>query len=292
MRTAAIILNWNNATETADCVRSLQAWTAPPQTIYVVDNASAPADVEALRELTGVTLIINDRNRGYSGGNNVGMRDAISDSHEAILLLNNDARITEADYSTLAETMEKDPSVAVAGPLIYDGDGLRLQNAGGRDIGLHYISHYSSPLDSNQTYDVDYVSGTVALFRVSVLGKVGLLDEDYFFSGEIADICKRIQRQLPGQRIVIDPHAKARHDLGISSDNRATLYTYYTVRNRYLYIRKHRLALLPVLFPYWMYRHLRHAWSAWRMQQKDSAQLILVGIYHGLKGRFGGFSEQ
>ena len=85
--------------------------------------------------------------------------------------------------------------------------------------------------------DVDDVPGTVALVRRQVFERVGLLDEAYFFGGEMADLCHRAR--LCGFRSVTDPGARAQHDLDRSSETRQTLHRYYIVRNRFLFVRKH-----------------------------------------------------
>ena len=66
----------------------------------------------------------------------------------------------------------------------------------------------------------------------------GLLDEEFFFSGEIADFCKRARDG--GHRVCVDLEAEARHDASETPQTvRDTLYVYYSLRNRFLYAKKH-----------------------------------------------------
>jgi hypothetical protein len=285
-RTGIIVLNWNAAEDTMSCVRQLQAFLVDEATIYVVDNNSAPADQEKLRQgCQHVIFIWNDKNLGYAGGNNVGIRSAVSEVHEFVLLMNNDARIEEKDFRLLVQAMDAEPNLGVVGPIIRDRPSGAILNAGGRDIGHHYISHFKEPLQQDALYNADYVSGTVCLIRACLFDMIGLLDESYFFSGEIADFCTRVQKKH--FRTAVQPLAEAVHDLAASHGNRGGIYTYYTVRNRFLYIRKHLRSSIPVLFPYWTALHLRHAFRCLREKKQTELRMVLKGLAHGLRGKFG-----
>ncbi|WP_417909391.1 glycosyltransferase [Candidatus Electronema sp. PJ] len=291
-RTGIIILNWNAAEETIGCVRHLQSFLSEEKTIYVVDNNSAPKDKEKLRNSgLAAVFIWNDQNLGYAGGNNVGIRRAVSEGHEFILLMNNDARIEEKDFRLLEQAMATEPNLGIVGPIIRDKPGGAILNAGGRDIGRHYISHFKTPVQSDALYDVAYVSGTVCLLRASLFDLIGLLDEDFFFSGEVADFCTRARKKMLTStgycRITVQPLASAVHDLSASHGNRGGIYTYYTVRNRFLYIRKHLRLSIPILFPYWTALHLRHTFFCIKEKKKVELQMVLKGLLHGLIGKFG-----
>ena len=293
-RTGIIILNWNAAQDTINCVRNFQEFRENEITIHVVDNNSDPADREKIQQnCQDIVFIQNDRNLGYAGGNNVGLRRALKDGCKYILLMNNDARITEKDFSLLVQAMDAEPDLGIVGPLIRDHNGGIL-NAGGRDIGRHYISHFKQPVQTDALYDVDYVSGTIGLIRSSLLEQIGLLDEAYFFSGEVADLCQRAKKQCisadssgASWRIAVNPLASGTHDLSASHGNRGGIYTYYTVRNRFLYIRKHLRSSIPRLFPYWTVQHLRHALRCVRERKKIELQMVLKGLLHGLVGNYG-----
>ena len=140
--TAIIILNWNAAQDTINCVQNFQDFSAHEISIYVIDNNSALADREQIQQACQDILFIqNDNNLGYAGGNNVGIRQALQDGCEYIRLMNNDARIKEKDLRLLEQDLETHPELVIVGPIIRDqNDGIL--NAGGRDIGEHYISHF------------------------------------------------------------------------------------------------------------------------------------------------------
>lgn len=292
MRYAIIILNWNSARETIACVESIRKWSNLQPDIYVVDNNSTIDDRNVLNAHSHkYHLIVNRANLGYSGGNNIGIKAALENGNEAIMLLNFDARIEEKDINILMETLKLSPDIGIIGPAIYESDTKELINGGGKDIGWNYISHLRTLLEEDRVYEVDYVSGTAVLIRSEVFEKIGMLDERYFFSGEVADLCKRAHRHrgINGSRfrVSINPQARVMHTLRISSERREKLYTYYTVRNRFLYIRKYLWMYSPALYIFWIYKHLNHALACYRMGNVDNSKIILRGVIHGLIGRFG-----
>ena len=296
MRAAIVILNWNASDRTIDCILKIKKWKHLSPEIIVVDNDSEENDKNNLRRYSdGVHLIENRKNYGYSEGCNIGICYALKMNAEAVLLLNNDAYISEEDYDKLLVRMKEGLDIAVIGPLLLEKDSNKVINAGGQDIGLHYCTHLKEVKNKRTIYDVDYVSGTVMLIHSDVLNTVGMLDKRYFFSGEIADFCKRIQKSKKNKegryRIVIEPTAKAYHDIHASSENRETLYTYYTVRNRYLYVRKFYMKFSPVLFLFWSYKHLGHAFHCLRMKRMDISRIILKGMLDGYRGRVGRLNE-
>ncbi|MFC1681550.1 glycosyltransferase [Pseudomonadota bacterium] len=283
-RSAVIILNWNSLEVTLECVAMVKAWALPFLDVIIVDNASSTPQREQLAamEASDVTVLLNDANLGYAGGNNRGIRYACEHGYNTILLLNSDAEIQKESVLILYDALARFPEAGVVGPLIYDENYEVLQNAGGLDIAFHDITHLKSPRHTLEPYVVDYVSGTVFLARAEMFQCYGLLDEDYFFSGEIADFCYRCKSNS-----MIHPGARASHNTRHSGRYRATLYTYYTVRNRYLYIRKNMSARKWNCYALWWNTHARHALTALRSGGWAEAGMVMRGVLDGMRNKIG-----
>ena len=92
MKLTIITINYNSAENTINLLESLRNQTSKDFEIIVVDNASK--DLAQLMDYqtseTNITYIKNAHNLGYSGGNNVGIRQALEKGAEWVLLLNND----------------------------------------------------------------------------------------------------------------------------------------------------------------------------------------------------------
>jgi GT2 family glycosyltransferase len=288
MKLAVVVLNWNAAEDTASCLRSVEAWEATGvvgrPTIWVVDNGSRPPGVEPIRrEFPGVRVLESATNRGFAGGNNLGIEAALGAGAGAVLLLNNDASMDAASVAALLATLGSDPAIGVVGPTIWHrGECI---SAGGRDIARYGATHLRLREPPTTLLDVDYVPGTSALVRREVFESVGLLDEDYFFGGEMADLCHRAR--LSGFRSVTEPGGRAQHDLGRSSRDRQTLHIYYVVRNRFLFVRKHYARRRVGLSASWIARSGLTALAALCRGDWRRARAVTLGVLDGVRGRFG-----
>jgi len=291
------------------CLNHLTHWTTLSPTIWVVDNASLDDSVAVIaRDFPQVRLIASPVNLGFAGGNNLALRQilevvglkecngfshcetalAVSLLHKSyILLLNNDAEIEESSVSHLIDVLNHHPEIGVVGPLFLNPDTAKVTSAGGRDFARYINTHLKHiPTNKGEPYTVDYVSGTVALLRATVLAEIGLFDETYFFSGEMADLCERIKQR--GYHCAITPQATATHDTHQASAFRETLYAYYILRNRFLFIRKFRRVWLMPLFIFWIAYGLAFIIKAMWHNKWNSSRATWLALKDGLMSHFGG----
>lgn len=280
-----ILLNWNAAEHTTRYVNFLREWHRLMFRLYVVDNGSTVGNLYF--EENGdvpVCLLQSRTNRGYAGGNNIGIRKAIEDGCEYILLLNTDAFISEENVELLLNQLRKKADIGCIGPCIHEGNIVFF---GGRDIGIYPIPRNTLPstMSDDEMLVVDYVPGMVFLTRREVIERIGFLDEHYFFSGEIADFCRRAVKE--GFKCAI--YLKIRADHMLESDNpyRNTLYQYYSLRNRFLFIRKHHSHFRWFLEPFWVLVGIRMCVRAIRMGKKKESAAYWMAIVDGVKGVFG-----
>jgi hypothetical protein len=293
MKLAVVILNWNALEDTAACLRSVQAWETAGfpvrPALWVVDNGSRAPGIEPVRrEFPEVHVLASPVNRGFAGGSNLGIEAALAGGSDAILLLNNDAAVDSSSVAALLATLGSDPGIGVVGPTLWHRG--RCVSAGGRNIARYRVTHLRLREPPASLLEVDYVPGTVALVRRQVFDAVGLLDEDYFFGGEMADLCHRARRH--GLRSVTDPRARAVHDLDRSSRERRTLHLYYIVRNRFLFVRKHYPRRRAWLVPVWTGWATLTALVALGRGDSRRARAAALGVLDGVRGRFGGQNER
>jgi len=283
---AVVILNWNAASRTIRSVRSVASWYHLCPTVWIADNGSRQDDIDALAQACPDAQIVrNGTNLGFAGGNNAAIHQALKAGAQAILLLNNDAFIREHDAARLGATLLSDARIGMAGPLLYDAsERSRLLSAGGRDIGRHINTHHTRPRRGEPIVDVHYVPGTVVVIRGDVLRTLGLLDERYFFSGEVADLCERARRA--SYRCVVDARARALHAQHAPSRLRATLYAYYALRNRFLFAAKF-WPRRPWLQAFWLAYGLGIAVAARLAGRSAHARAMYLAVVDGMRGWWG-----
>jgi len=284
---AVIVVNWHREQETIDCVNSLQSWQRLCPEIIVVDNGSGLDAVSRLREaLPGVEILANDSNLGFGAANN---RALASTGARVVLLLNNDARIGEEDTTRLLETLRSRPQAGFVGPVLEGASPPHpVLSAGGRDPVRFGRTHSTADdrrqeLERAEPFAVDYVPGTALLALRRTFEALDGFEEDFFFSGETADLCAR-GRRLGYQSFVV-PLSRCRHNLETSAPLRDTLYAYYSLRNRFLLLRRSRGGGLAGAR--WVASGALRSLLSLATGRIARARCLVLALADGLRGRFG-----
>jgi GT2 family glycosyltransferase len=118
-----------------------------------------------------------------------------------------------------------------------------------------------------------------------VFRAAGLFDETYFFSGEMADLCQRAARR--GFLCRVSPAARAAHETHRASALRDTLYAYYSLRNRFLYVRKFHPRLKFALLPGWTACGALMGARALLTGRAAKARAVALALRDGLLSRYG-----
>jgi GT2 family glycosyltransferase len=245
------------------------------------------ADLPSNRRLI---LIRNDKNYGFTEGNNIGIRYALKAlDPEHILLLNNDTVVKSDFLDELVKAIDRDDSIGFAGPIIYyynfdnksniissAGMNLMMDKGWFQRVGWKEadVGQYDS------IFVTDYLEGACLLIRSAVLEKIGLLNPDYFAYWEEADICMRGREA--GYKCICVPSAKIWHKVSSSATKGMKLY--YMTRNRFWFFRDH--ATRKELHAFLVYFFLRQLWINIRdYLYKGNIREIFIflkGIVHGM----------
>jgi N-acetylglucosaminyl-diphospho-decaprenol L-rhamnosyltransferase len=230
-RFAVIIVNYNGGAMLLDCVHSAMRECVPAAQIIVVDNGSHDGSIENLeRHITGLKVIRNNCNAGFARAVNQGIEQAPA---EFVLLLNNDAQLEPGAAQAFAHAFDSLPNLAIAGGQLRYPNG-RLQSAFAplpsvieellplfllKLISPHRFRRKTLPdkqIPEKHIRDtpmaVECVLGACLCVRRSVLARLGLLDEDYFFYFEEIEWCQRARRI--GAEVFYLPAARAIHTGG------------------------------------------------------------------------------
>lgn len=286
-RVAIILVNWNGWRDTVECLESLLLLEYPDFRIVVCDNGSGDDSLQQIVSWADrhnvryveyrrdeaekgdspdadplLTLIRNDENLGFAGGNNVGVRYAMARGDcDYVWLLNNDTVVEPDALTHLAAGIQQQPEVGICGSTIrLYHDRQRIQALGGghycRWIGLpwHYGRFGKRGKTINQARAeawMNYVEGASMLVSRRFLDQVGLLCEDYFLYFEEADWAIRAKGRF---KLGYAPQSIVYHKIGGSigtSSNPAKMsYTgdYFNIRNRLLFTRRFYPAALPTVW--------------------------------------------
>lgn len=245
-----VILNWNGIDDTLACLSSLAALMYPNFNVIVVDNGSTDDSLDKLRAYRNpYPLIILETgcNLGYAGGNNVGMKHAVANGADYVLVLNNDTEVAPDLLDRLVEAAQAHPDVGIFGPRVYyHHDPKRIWFA--RGVWNEQTLYFSWPgqgrIESEigaEECETDYVTGAALMFSAEVARRIGYFDERFFLVFEESDWCYRARKA--GYRLRMISSAKVWHKIGVSfgSEN-SPLRAYFSARNVLLWNQLH----LPV----------------------------------------------
>ena len=188
-----IVLNHNGADHLPYCLPSICATDYPRLEIIVVDNASTDGSL-ALASSFPVRTLKSDRNLGWSGGNNLGIREALAAGARYVVLANNDIRVHPRWIAEAVAAAELSPDVAVIGFDVHEpqpGDA-------DRDAGYSDACRRWAPPTTTST--PEYVGGMAMLVRGAAFEQLGLIDENFFAYGEENDF--QIRARRAGYRIL------------------------------------------------------------------------------------------
>lgn len=224
-RVSIVIVTYNSADVIGDCLASVELHAPECRTI-VVDNASADASVQMAQAASFAEVIRSPANEGFSKANNHALR--ILDT-EFALVLNPDARLTSSTIPELLAAADRCPAGAAFGPRTVFGDG-RPQVSFGPDLSLRseyrqrklvkgVKANEARAIErlralTSEEREVDWISGSCLLLRMSMARGVGFFDERYFLYEEDADLCLRLRKA--GGKVLFTPHAVVIHELGTS----------------------------------------------------------------------------
>lgn len=290
-----IVLNYNSRDDTLDCLRSLEHLTYPNVQVIAVDNGSSDGSVEAISTAyPRVTLIDTGENLGFTGGNNIGIRRALQDGADYIMLLNNDTIVAPDMIDLMVDVMERDPHVGVTGPLIYYYDLPDVIWSAGGCIDWKYGTTSMIGIDEEDKGQfgamsrlVDFVTGCAILARRDVWEKIGLLDDKFFMYYEETEWCVRVARA--GYKIAHVPMAMMWHKISPTARAASPRTFYYMTRNRLLFLSNTRASLRTWLYTWTEYTRILLSWSLrpkWQ-DKRPLRRVMLRAIRDFSIGKFG-----
>lgn len=237
-----ITLNWNSTTVTCEFLSSIKDQnTYKNIEVIVVDNASADdPSTTFLTVYPQVKFIRNDKNLGFSGGNNTGIKAA---SGEYLFIVNNDTEFTPGLIETLIDVFHQKPDAGIVCPKFhyYFNKGT-IEYAGYKRINIFTGRNGmigSGEKDTGQ-YDsikkTNYAHGGAMMVSKKALEKVGLMPEQFFLYYEELDWSVKFKRK--GYSIYFQPSALIYHKESMTTGKSSPLKTFYLTRNRILFMRR------------------------------------------------------
>lgn len=261
-----IIITWNTKEMTCECVKSAQTAIETEKinaSIWIVDNNSSDGTVAELQKrFSGINIIANDSNAGFSIANNIAIRQSTA---PYVLLLNSDAFLHANCLTILLTLLQQEVSIGAIGPKLILKSGVIQQSVANITSPLsqlgYLLAFHFPPFDQwlrpffsrnrealvvgEHTREVPLLSAACLLVRRSVFERVGLLPEDRFLYSEEDDLFFRMRKA--GIRSLYAPSAQATHLLGATTTGTRHIVSvnehFFRSRLRFLFTHYPRLKL-------------------------------------------------
>ena len=207
----------------------------------MIDNASKEDEASNISEkYTQVKVIRSDNNLGFAGGNNLGIKAA---KGKYILLINNDTYFKEFNINSLIKRLESSDRIAIVCPKLRFAWGNNpiqyagytpLSNITLRNKAIGFCEEDKGQYDT--AHPTPYAHGAAMLIKSEAIEKVGLMPECFFLYYEEIDWSMMFTRA--GYEIWYEPNCTVYHKESQTTGQNSPLRTYYTTRNRLLFVKR------------------------------------------------------
>jgi GT2 family glycosyltransferase len=237
-----ITLNYNQAAVTKEFLESAKKLLYSNYEILVCDMASQinPETVFNPSLYPHTRLLHSNKNLGFAGGNNWGIRMAKGDF---VFIVNNDTELTPDILQKLILPFNENTGVGVVCPKIkYFDNRSIIQYAGFRR--MNPFTGRTSTVGDGAVDEGQYeipgptygAHGCAMMVKKEVIEKTGMFPEKFFLYYEEWDWSVRIQNA--GYLIWYQPAATIYHKESRSVGRENPLKVYYHTRNRILFMRR------------------------------------------------------
>lgn len=235
---AVVILNWNGKNWLEKFLPGVVRFSQEAD-VYVIDNLSTDDSVEYITAAhPSVKIIINDKNYGFAGGYNEGLKQI---DNELYCLLNSDVEVTEHWTDAVLALFEKNPAIAAIQPKILSytqRNYFEFAGAGGGlidNLGYPYCrGRIFDDLEEdkgqyNDETEIFWASGCCFFIRSKDFWDQKGFDERFFAHQEEIDLCWRLINA--GRKIFYTGASTVYHVGGGTLNKQSPRKTFLNIRN-------------------------------------------------------------
>ena len=216
----------------------------------MVDNASQYREADIIsQKFPHVKVIKSDKNLGFAGGNNLGIKAA---QGRYLFLVNNDTIFKDFNIQALINRVESSDKIGVVCPKIrFAWEPQPIQFTGYTELSKITIRNRAIGFGEkehgqyNTAHPTPYAHGAAMLIKKEAIEKVGLMPECYFLYYEELDWSMMFTRA--GYQIWYEPKCTIYHKESQATGQNSPLRTYYITRNRLLLVRRNWKGLTKYL---------------------------------------------
>lgn len=258
---AIVIVLYNGAKWLANLFNSLKKQTFRDFRVILVDNASKDNSLSLAKELCpSAEIIKSDKNLGFGQGNNLGIKWALDNGFDYVILLNQDT-IVQPNFLEAGLKALENKQIGLASPKILYNQTNKIWWVGSRlfskkQIALKpsfKISEHIAKQEEDQgglyekTKEVDLITGCALFARADFWKTVGLFDPKFTHYSEDADLSLRAKKA--SYKTIYFPTTTVFHDIPLSDNSKKDFKSLWFKGKNYL---KGIYLILKKHFPFWL----------------------------------------
>lgn len=287
--------------DTLECLFSLEKLTYSNVEIIVVDNGSKNNEAETIeRKFPAAIVLKQTENLGFCGGCNVGIKHALENGADYVMLLNNDTLVSPDLIENLITGYEKLENAGAISPVILEYPATeKIWFSRARwDISeaqfrLSKVNESYDDLLNKEPFLSDFACGCCLFASSKMFEKIGLFDERYFAFYDEAEWCARLRKE--GFDSYVVPSAVMYHK--VSRSTPSLVSTYLLSRNRLLWMKENlnfrdRLKAMPYLFKELVWHALNLLGLRKGIYSKQHSNALLCGWKDYVLGKFYKWDEK
>lgn len=272
IKIAAVVLNYHHHLDTERCIQHLlMSDLGKDLEVICVDNSNDFESINYLKEkFSKVIFIKNDKNLGFAGGNNLGIKLAIKNRADYILIINPDVEIPTDFFSPLLKNFTNSKTGLVGPAILHTQKNKKVYGLEGKvDWSLGKPEHRNiKKLENKSPINADFITFACVLIKPEVFRKVGLIDDGYFMYFEDVDYC--LSARKSSYNIVLDPSVVVLHNTSSSFSRPAdklviSFKSHLRFINKWLpvFSRIKPIVYISLLYPYlyllWTYHYYKYS---------------------------------
>lgn len=268
IKVAIITITYNSSNVIIPFLKCLSESSFKDFKLFIIDNNSVDDTIELIYKIKKIDfqIIENKKNIGVAAANNIGIKLALEQSYQKILLSNNDIVFDKNIIADLVNFSENQSSSISSLKIMYEHDKDKIWYCGGffnfnkglvpehLGIGKPDFGQY------NHLKYSDYAPTCFVLFDSKVFSEIGLMDEEYFVYFDDTDFFYRVKKN-GNFKLIINQKIKIFHKVGslTSTSNargiKSNFFISQNIQNHFYFLKKNERLYFYLFIPFLFIRY-------------------------------------